>query len=204
MPYSPEKEVARTIIRKSQALLRQKEKERLEKIKRLQEGRKKILESVGIDALEEIYNEADKMYDAYITQYYRYKTKVYVRHGENEVGTRKGSNLYLAKEFDINYNTLFLEVNNFEPENMESYLRASQEEVFDIVSSGHRGIPGGGRKRYKTWKYTYKGKYYNSEGKTIKDAFDDFESKLDIMYESIRDPMFYDEYNKLKENIYGG
>ena len=204
MPYIPEKEYVRNRNRKLQTLLKQREKDRIEKMKRLQKGRKEILEEVTTHTLEEIYNEADKMYDAYITEYYKYKTRKYVRHGEIGVGTQKGSNLYLAKEFDIDYNNLSLEINRFEPNNMESYPWVTQKEVFGIVSGGHRGIPGAGDKRYLPWEYTYEGNYYDSEGKTIKEAFDDFESKLDDLYKSIRNPMFYNKYNSLRNKIYGG
>ena len=204
MPYSPYKEEARIRIRKLQSLLKQKEKEFERKIETYDTGCETILEESRTYALEEIYKEADKMYDAYITQYYRYKTKVYIRHGEPGVGTKHGSNLFLAKEFDINYDRFGIDINHFEPDNMEGYPWATQEEVFDIVSGGHRGIPGAGKKRYKSWKYTYKGKYYNSEEKTIKEAFDDFESNFDVLYKSIRNSEFFDKYYKLKNKIFGG
>ena len=122
---------------------------------------------------KELYDEAWKMYDTFINQFYAYKTKSYIRHGETKPGTGMGSNLYRGQQITLKpgFNpSLSIE---FSGEDMEKYRHNSTDEVLKMVMSGIRGVPS--KRWWTTWKGSYNGTYFSFSGEMI-NAFNTFEN----------------------------
>ena len=132
----------------------------------------------------ELYKEAVSMYDSFIDQYYKYKTKSYVRHGESYPGTMRGINLYRGQQIKFYPGlTPTLEI-NFSGDDMESYRyqHNSPDEVLNMVMSGVRGVPGKGWS--ETWHGSYTGRWFSFSG-TMMNAFNIFDDKFEDMEEYI-------------------
>lgn len=127
---------------------------------------------------KELYDEAWKMYDSFIDQFYMYKTQSYVRHGEIKAGTRMGSNLYKGQQLKFKPGFMPSVTIEFSGEEMESYQHNTPDDVLNIVMNGIRGVPSKGW--WTTWKGSYNGKYFSYSGEMI-DAFNTFEKYFDDM-----------------------
>ena len=133
------------------------------KVKEVKKEFKKTVKSVN----KELVNEASRMYDAFIDQYYLYKTKSYIRHGETRPGTGVGINLYRANDIRvINGKSFILDINSRDME-YKNYKKDTPNFVLDNVLEGYRGVPG---YWLQEWVGTYKGKYFSYTG-TINKAF---------------------------------
>jgi len=135
--------------------------------KKVKEVRKEFRKTIR-DVNKELVKEASRMYDTFIDQYYSYKTKSYIRHGETRPGTGVGINLYRANDIRaINNRSFILDINSHD---MEGYKKDSSEFVLNNVLEGYRGIPG---YWLQEWVGTYEGKYFSYTG-TIRKAFEYF------------------------------
>lgn len=143
------------------------------------------------NSVNELYfKQVNKMYDVFIKQYYRYKTRSYIRHWEQRPGTQKGSNLYYGKNFKIHrgkspYFELLLDTSKM----ADDYQHDSASEVLENVLNGIRGVP---PYWVQDWSGEYKSRYYEFSG-TPSDAFSDFiDNYEDMMY-----PVFMRRWKKL-------
>lgn len=137
----------------------------------------------------EMYNEAIRMYDSFITQFYLYETKSYVRHWEGVPGTRRGQNLYFGKDIRKFTRKPKLIINvpgegeyetngGGQAEPMaDDYRFDSAIDVLDYVYSGIRFPSVFGRNEMK-WSGQYSGKLFSYRG-TMRDAFDKFNMEFD-------------------------
>lgn len=152
-------------------------------------------------AMPELYKEAEKMYDSFIDQYYAYKTKSYVRHGETKPGTCRGINLYRGQQFKIVDKThiesctdtagkktiinLTAKLNtpifhmDISAKDMEGYKYNPADEVLDLVVNGIRGVPDKGW--WIPWTGSYTCKYFSIEKTTMARAFEIFDDYFDDM-----------------------
>ncbi|MBQ0036431.1 MAG: hypothetical protein KBT35_05895 [Firmicutes bacterium] len=146
--------------------------------KRLYNTLRKKAENVWEEAInytyKEMYNEAWKMYDSFIDQFYEYSTKSYIRHGQSKPGTGIGINLYRGN--NIRLKTGFTPSLNieFNASDMESgYQYDSAETVLNNVMHGYR-FP---YFRPMYWEGKYNGKYFHYTG-TPERAFYHFENQF--------------------------
>ena len=144
-------------------------------------------------ANDKMYEEAWKMYDSFIDQYYQgYATHTYIRHGETKPGTRHGINLYRGSQIrrkgkGTKNPSLIIE---FSGEDMEDdYQYDSADFVLQNVMAGYRGIPG---YWIESWGGTYDGKYFQYSG-TPERAFDIFNEQ----YNNIMMPIFFEKWRSL-------
>lgn len=141
-------------------------------------------------AYEELYREAYHMYDAFIDQYYEYKTKSYIRHGESRPGTQRGINLYRGQQIEYKPGLVPSLTIDFSGKDMERYRNNSTDEVLEMVMNGIRGVPGKGW--WETWTGSYFGKHFSIQGSTISKAFEIFNDNFDFM----ANKLFQESYNK--------
>lgn len=158
MPYSRSRKIEKQLERKTESFLQRFEKES-----------KEIWEKSINNTFEELYIESYKMYDALIDQFYTYKTKSYVRHGETKPGTQMGSNLYRGQQIKLIHGFVPQLTIDFSGEEMERYRHNSADEVLDMVMHGIRGVPSKGW--WTTWKGSYDGKYFSVGGVDVATAF---------------------------------
>ena len=133
--------------------------------------------------LKELEKEASDMYDKLITDYYKYKTLCYIRHGQSTPGTGTGENLYRANNIHIQGRELILGTNY---KLMESgYDRHGRDKVLEMVKSGQRFA---GRKHESVpWNGDFTGNYITLNDTYINDAFEEFEDRFEEMYDRIFD-----------------
>lgn len=151
----------------------------------------------------ELYEEAHNMYVFFIDDFYKYKTKSYIRHWEGIPGTMQGQNLYFGEDIRKNSKHPKLVINTpfdvFYKSNgggqyrdiMYGYKNGEREISPQIVLSNvYEGIrfPFNKKMEWKTPKY--KGKYFESIG-NMKDSFDLFNNKFDDMAEKIINKFLY-------------
>lgn len=134
------------------------------KVKEVKKEFKKVVVSVN----KELAKEASRMYDSFIDQYYSYKTRSYIRHGETKPGTGVGINLYRANNIleNTQRDSFIISINSNDMES-KNYKKNTAEFVLDNVIAGYRGVPG---YWFKEWIGTYEGKYFSYTG-TIDKAF---------------------------------
>ena len=179
----------------------EKEKEEMKK------NYKKSLMEAGIKAwnetieytLKELEEEARNMYDSFIEQYYKYKTKYYYRHNAG-VGTCWGDNLYYGSwgKGDRGINIVFSEekkgfkmykfYTNFSGDLMAGgYEYNTPDEVLSQVMRGIRGVPeleDGKEGWWEPWIGSYNGKYF-SYGGIMKKAFNCFDDNFEQLQREI-------------------
>lgn len=165
MPYSLEKRIEKRIEKKTEQLLKQFDKET-----------DQIWNNSINNTFEELYTEAYKMYDKLIDDFYLYKTKSYIRHGETRPGTQMGSNLYRGQQIKLTPGFIPSLSISFSGKDMEKYRHSSPDEVLDMVMNGIRGVPSKGW--WTTWKGSYDGKYFSVGGVDVTTAFDLFEDNF--------------------------
>lgn len=137
----------------------------------------------------ELYKEIVKMYDSFITQFYEYKTSVYIRHGQSAPGTGTGENLFRGQQIKI------LSDNTDSPELSIFYDGTDMidEYKFDYAENVLRFVMAGIRFPYwnsMTWSGYYYGKYFQYSG-NLQHAFDLFESTFDDIAEKVFYPKWY-------------
>ena len=144
----------------------------------------KISEKELNKANEEILEEAKRMYDVFIDQYYKYKTTSYYRHDVG-IGTGTGMNLYRAQDFGFDTVTIdeyqdrgiIANLKNvkikYNPNSMAKYRKFPRARVLDMIINGIRGVPG-----YTDtyWEGEYNGKYFSYNG-VMENAFDELLQK---------------------------
>lgn len=146
-------------------------------------------------ANDKMFEELNNMYNTFIKQFYRYKTKSYIRHWEGVPGTKKGTNLYYGNHIKIRYSNKlpYLDI-NINSEDMATYKHDSAETVLNQVLSGTLEVHGSkGYTVYsREWTGKYIGKYYSFEG-SPNDAFLNFYDQfMDIFI-----PVFMNKWNSL-------
>lgn len=160
---------------------------------------KKTLDKSIKHTNNELYKEAVHMYKSFITEFYEFETRRYIRHGEISPGSMEGSNLYegidIRKNSDKNTLSIYLPQDPGYENGMEGGYQfdADPTTVMMLVTEGIR-FPFT-RKDVKPFgnsspmpfimKRGYKGKYFNFTGNTIKEAFDQFNAEFDDMAEKI-------------------
>lgn len=149
-------------------------------------------------AIKILKREAEKMYDKFLDQFYLYKTRSYIRHGQSRPGTGSGINLYRGQQIKIkrktykNFDIDILDI-SFDGSEMESkrYQHHSADEVLGFVMDGWRFINtelDNPKSTAIAWRGSFKGEYYSSGRKKMKRAFDDFISKeQDMIFDLIKD-----------------
>ena len=125
-------------------------------------------------AQKELYQEAWRMYDSFIDQFYSYPTVSYIRHGESRPGTKTGINLYRAQNIKLDISDamnpqVIIDINSSDMEG--GYQRHSPSEVLEYVLNGYRFV---GYGNTMTWKGSYHGKYFSFNNLTMSRAFDEF------------------------------
>lgn len=147
----------------------------------------------------EMYDEAVKMYDTFIDQFYSYKTTSYVRHWEGVPGTCEGQNLYFGKDIRkyTKHPKLVINLPNDagyvsngggqEKEPMtDDYRYNTAREVLEYVFEGVR-FPDTfeykiwkdrGENSLMTWEGRFKGNYFYYNG-TMENAFNKFNGDFD-------------------------
>lgn len=148
------------------------------------------LEIVMNEVNELYFKQANKMYDTFIKQYYKYKTISYIRHWEGAPGTRKGTNLYYGKRFKIHRGKHpYFEINIDSSRMANDYQRDSASQVLQNVLNGIRGVP---PYWFEPWVGNYKSRYFEYQGDPAK-AFATFlDNYEDMMY-----PVFMRRWKKL-------
>jgi len=133
--------------------------------------------------IKELKDEASKMYDKLITDYYKYETEKYIRHGQSKPGTGTGENLYRANNIHIQGRELILGTNY---KLMESgYDRHGRDKVLEMVKSGQRFA--GRRHAPVPWSGDFAGNYITLKDTYINEAFEEFEDRFVEMYDKIFD-----------------
>lgn len=169
---------------------------------------KKNLEEIANDYLEEVKNDlieaanetndlyfkqVNRMYDAFVEQYYKYKTSSYIRHWEGRPGTRKGSNLFYGKNFKIHRGKdPYFEINIDAHRMANDYQHDSATQVLENVMHGIRGVP---PYWVESWSGSYKSRYLDYEGEPA-EAFEEFLNS----YEKKAEPVFLRRYRKIRGN----
>lgn len=149
-------------------------------------------------AITTLKREAEKMYDTFLDQFYSYKTRSYIRHGQSRPGTGNGINLYRGQQIKIrkkNYKGFNIDILDisFDGSEMESkrYQHHSADEVLGFVMDGWRFINtelDDPKSTAMEWRGSFKGEYYSSGRKKMKRAFDDFiNKKSEMIYDIIGD-----------------
>ena len=163
------------------------------KIKAIVEKAYKDAVTAANIAIDETHNEAIKMYDSFIDQYYSYRTKSYVRHEQLRPGTGMGINLYRGNQIvKNNGDDPYLDI-EFDASDMAGYPRIGANFVLEAVMTGYRGLPYG---NWTEWSGEYKGKYFSHSG-TPQEAFDEFE----LQFDNIASGIFTKEIRKLGWNF---
>ena len=179
MPYSLEKQFMMKIERETKKMLKQ--------------AKKDITNAVNeADTLTmaEIEQEAHRMYEKLITDYYEYKTRFYIRHGQDRVGTQTGENLYKSDNIHLSHGKLFLETNY--KKMSAGYRDHSRNDVLEMIKGGERYM--GRHRSPERWSGDYAGTYIDITDSYINQAFNEFEYAFDSMYDEIFDK----NMNKLK------
>ena len=137
---------------------------------------------------DEMYDEAVKMYNTFIDQFYAYETTVYIRHGQVRPGTGVGENLYRGQRIRKSGGGFNPKLTiEFSGMNMQGgYSHNTASEVLESVMSGIR-FP----IREMTWSGEYRGKYFSYSGEPQR-AFDIFERNFD----SIAEIIFMDKWRE--------
>lgn len=144
-------------------------------------------------AINKLKKEAEKMYDSFIDQFYLYRTKSYIRHGQTRPGTGNGINLYRGQHIRVEtktfqgfrINKLIIDFNGSDMES-KRYKYDSADQVLDYVMSGIRFTHEFENGKWEmTWEGNYDGEYYSSLNKNMKQAFDDFMMKKSSMVNDI-------------------
>ena len=177
--------------------------ERLERVikksKKLSEVKKERLldliktkRRIDNECVKELYNEAVAMYDSFIDQFYFYKTRSYIRHGDTAPGTMHGINLYRGQDFNLTLNAhnAFFTL-DFSSSDMESshYRKTPASTVLKNVLSGYRF-----KRKFKngTIEDEWCGSYYSPKLKfkvanvTMAEAFKAFEDNYADMFNRLR------------------
>jgi len=143
----------------------------------------------------EMYDEAVKMYDTFIDQFYSYKTTSYVRHWEGVPGTQEGQNLYFGKDIrkftkhpklviNLPSDAGYVSNGGGQAEPMANdYRFNTSTEVMEYVFSGVRfpdfiTYKKRGGNSLMTWEGRYKGTYFYYNG-TMENAFNKFNEDFD-------------------------
>lgn len=131
---------------------------------------------------DEMYNEAVKMYDAFIKEFYKFQTRYYIRHWEGKVGTRKGTNLYYASQIKKlgGKKNPKLQI-GYSGENMAGgYQYHSPDEVIDYVAAGFRFHPGENSNASPlSWDLpSYEGDFFKQSENTMIEAFEKFNNEF--------------------------
>lgn len=143
----------------------------------------------------EMFNELNNMYSTFIRQFYRYKTRSYIRHWEGIPGTQKGTNLYYGNNIKIRHSggIPYLDI-SFNADDMAEYRHDSAESVLNQVMSGTLEIHGskGGIVYEREWTGRFRGKYFSYDGNPT-DAFSAFYKQ----FEDIFIPVFMNKWRSL-------
>lgn len=154
-------------------------------------------EQIEKECTKELYKEAVKIYESFITQFYSYPTKSYIRHGESTRGTGKGHSLYFAQNFtkeedahQFSFDISFSADEMRKAPGMEKgeYPGSSVETVLKNVLSGYRfrntfkKADGSTRKKVMTWRGSYNDDLFDIDKATIYQAFEHFENTYDDMW----------------------
>lgn len=142
------------------------------------------MEKDFIDITNEIndiyFKEANKMYDRYMAQYYKYQTKSYVRHWEGRPGTCKGANLFYGKRFKIHRGKdPYFELEVDSSKMADDYQHDSAFDVLTQIMAGANIIYGS--QEYQVWERDfgnpktgwtgeYNSRYFKFTG-TLEEAF---------------------------------
>ena len=139
-------------------------------------GLRRIFNSCWARYMEYLSEIASDIYDSCIQEYYRFRPKVYDRHGYPE-----GANLYRANKIGYSADDIILNINEW---SLWQYNgREKRQRVLDTVMQGIRG--GGARTRQfagwpQDWDTSYPNSYsqygsvWSSNGSTMYEIFDDF------------------------------
>lgn len=117
----------------------------------------------------ELAAEVRLMYDSLITDFYKYKTRSYVRHFQYKPGTGEGDNLFYANRIRVRNGAKPALIVDIDATEMAGgYQNDSKEIVLDDVLSGIR-FAGHGNDMH--WTSDYAGPYFSYAG-TPNEIFD--------------------------------
>lgn len=172
MPYSTS-----TLMKKSIEKKIEKYKKKI--AKELENDANKLIKECNKQTSLELYEEAYKMYNDLITEYYLYETVMYSRH-EVGVGTGTGANLYRGNRIRLAYNNLYIEFSGGKMRG--GYEYDNRQDVLKQVMGGFRGVPG---RWIEPWSGSYYGKYFSVSDVSIDRAFEIFQSQYHVLYRII-------------------
>lgn len=125
-----------------------------------------LAENIVEDFTNELEEEANKFWEFYITEFYKYETKKYIRHRQFSPGTCTGEDIYEGKDFSFDGDNIALYI---KPENFDDFHYVSKDFVWDeMVSLRRRKIPKKGKKNnwvYFKYEEEYHGKYVSFKDK---------------------------------------
>ena len=131
-----------------------------------------------MEALEEtmsiLAQDIEDNYKSNIDSFYGYKTKKYIRFGEDEPGTGHGTNLYLPLTVNFSSDVISIE---WEPGVMGKHHSDTKTTILDNVLEGTR-YPGMG------WQAGNFSKYFEGGG-TLKEFFDSIENTIEDVAEKL-------------------
>lgn len=145
----------------------------------LQEVRQFLIDHC-MKAVEEtmtiISEDIENNYRSNIDSFYGYKTKRYIRFGEDSPGTGHGTNLYLPLNININSDVISIE---WTPEVMGKHRSGTKTAILDNVLSGTR-YPG------MSWQASNNSQFFDGGG-TLEGFFDSVESTIEEVAEKVFD-----------------
>lgn len=154
-------------------------------------------EQIEKECTKELYKEAVKIYESFITQFYSYRTKSYIRHGESTRGTGKGHSLYFAQNFikeedahqfsfDIGFSAD--EMRRAPDMDKREYQHGDVESVLNDILSGYRfkhifeGSDGKTKRKVMRWSGKYYDDLFDIDKATVYQAFEQFDKTYDDMW----------------------
>lgn len=142
--------------------------------KKIKEKIKTIVKTEINNIVEDVSKDLENVFNDAIDQYYLYRTRMYVRHGNEKPG-KYGHNLYNAIVIDYKNGKKINLFIGWDANNLESYAESTistkgnlstipgekdPNVVLDMITSGERFNVG-------SWKFEPHSKYFNFHAKTL-------------------------------------
>jgi len=141
---------------------------------------------VSNETNEIFFDEANKIYNSFIKEYYKYKTKSYIRHWEKKPGTGKGTNLFYGNQNKIHRGLdPYFEIMFDASKMKDDYQHDDAETVLQQVMEGTRGVPPYWTEPWDNAGKPYKTKYFEFTG-NLMDAYyhflDNYNDKMTSVF----------------------
>jgi len=143
---------------------------------------------------EKMRQEAQDIFDSFITDFYKYKTEYYIRHGQARPGTGTGVNLYKGSQIKKRkVGTLSPELEiEANGDNMEGGYDVDGDDTDVVMADVLAGIRFPCEPRIE-WRGTGKGQHFSFTGRMLA-GFKLFESPR--YFDKIAEKVFFDEWRQ--------